>query len=312
MGVYPRCISTGTLRRMSLRSLDVVALELLVGVDDHGSLSAAARAMRMAQPNASRALGRLERQLGITLLTRTTAGSSLTPQGTMIVHWARQMVADAENLLRVADGLKSANAAELTVAASLTVAEHLMPRWLGQFRAHHPDVTIHLNVQNSTAVFEALNSRACDVGFVESPTVPRPLHSTTVAKDKLVIVVPQAHPWARRRKPVGAEELAATSLLVREPGSGTRETLDVALGDLPRAQPLLELGSSAAIRTSVQAGVGPAVLSSLAIGSATDGSLAVVDVAGLDLRRNLRAVWLAPRQISGPAADLVRIARTVG
>src|SRR5699024_8558870 len=70
---------------------------------------------------------------------------------------------------------------------------------------------------------------ACEVGFVESPTVPRGLHSTTVAVDRLVVTVPPTHPWSRRRTPLSVAELAATPLVVREPGSGTRTTLDLAL-----------------------------------------------------------------------------------
>ncbi|GEE00322.1 LysR family transcriptional regulator [Gordonia spumicola] len=295
---------------MDLRSLDIGALELLVGVDDHGSLSAAARRAGVAQPNASRSIARLERRLGVPLVKRATAGSTLTPQGTVLVHWARRIVDGATELLGVADGLKTDHTAELTVGASMTVAEHLLPRWLGTFRAEFPDVNVHLRVQNSSTVFVSLANDACDVGFVESPTVPTTLCGTVVARDRLVLVVPPDHPWARRRRKITAEELAATPLLVREPGSGTRTTLDDALAAFPRAEPLLELGSSAAIRTSVAAGVGPAVLSSLAIADdARSGAVLPVDVDGLDLVRSLRAVWRPPRELRGPAADLVRIAR---
>lgn len=295
---------------MDTRSLDLGALELLVGVDDQGSLSAAARASGVAQPNASRSLSRLERQLGVPLLKRSTGGSTLTPQGTVLVHWARRITDDAARLLDVASGLHTDHTAELTVGASMTVAEHLLPRWLGEFRGRFPEVTVHLRVQNSSTVFVSLANDACDLGFVESPTVPSRLCSTVVARDRLVLVVPPNHPWTRRRRTVTAEELAATPLLVREPGSGTRTTLDDALADHPRADPLLELGSSAAIRTSVAAGVGPAVLSTLAIAEdARSGALRTVDVDGLDLTRSLRAVWRPPRELRGPAADLVRIAK---
>ncbi|MFT4086635.1 MAG: LysR family transcriptional regulator, partial [Gordonia sp. (in: high G+C Gram-positive bacteria)] len=234
---------------MPLRSLDLTALELLVGVDDLGSLSAAARGLHLAQPNASRAVSRLEGQLGVPLLERSTTGSRLTPQGTILVHWARRLTDCAAELFDVAQGLRDSQAAQLTVGASMTVAEHLMPRWLGEFRIAHPDTTVHLQVRNSSAVFDALAARTCDIGFVESPSVENSLHSTVVARDRLVLVVHPDHPWARRRMPPTADELAATPLLVREPGSGTRTTLDLALGDHDRAEPLLELGSSAAIRT---------------------------------------------------------------
>ncbi|ALG83420.1 LysR family transcriptional regulator [Gordonia phthalatica] len=295
---------------MDLRSIDLGALQLLVGVDDHGSLSAAARALDTAQPNASRAIGRLERQLGVRLLERVTTGSRLTPDGTVLVHWARRIVENGQSLLDVAAGLHSDTAAEISVDASMTVAEHLMPLWLGTFRAEHAGTTVHLRMRNSTEVFETVSAGTCDVGFVESPSVPRGLHSAVVARDRLVVIVSPDHKWARRRAPIDVTELAATPLLEREPGSGTRTTLEYALGDHQRAVPLLELGSSAAIRTAVAAGVGPAVLSTLAVAEGTrSGELRVVEVDGLDLSRELRAVWRPPSTLQGPAADLVRIAR---
>lgn len=146
------------------------------------------------------------------------------------------------------------------------------------------------------------------MGFVEGPSVPQGLYSTPVARDRLVVVVAPGHPWARRRRPLTVAELAATPLVVREVGSGTRRTLDLALEEYDRPPPLLELGSSAAVRTSVLGGVGPAVLSTLAVSEYLDsGRLRAVDVDGLDLSRVLRAVWRPPRVLTGPAGELVRL-----
>lgn len=297
---------------MAPRWPDFAALELLVGVEDHGSLSAASRHAGIAQPNATRTIKKLERQLGMTLLERSTAGSTLTPQGTVSAHWARRVLDATRHMLDVAEGLRTERSAQLTVGASMTVAEHLMPMWLGTFRTEFPDFTIHLHVHNSAVVFERIRDGEYDLGFVESPTVPKTLHSARVARDRLVVVVHPSHPWARRRRPPTPAELAATRLLVREPGSGTRNTLDLALQDYDRAAPLLELGSAAAIRTSVLAGVGPAVLSSLAVVSQVRaGELRVVEVEGLELDRTLRAVWRGSRQLDGPAGELVRFVRRV-
>jgi DNA-binding transcriptional LysR family regulator len=228
----------------------------------------------------------------------------------VIAHWAQRILADTDRLLDVAEGLRDERNAQLTVAASMTVAEHLMPRWLASFRAGYPDTKIHLQVRNSTQVFAMLTEQQCDIGFVESPTVPHGLHSLTVARDRLVVVVTASHPWARRRRPLTIDELAATPLVAREPGSGTRTTLDLALAHYERPVPLLELGSAAAIRTSVLDGVGPAVMSTLAVDDQLrSGELRAVDVDGLDLTRALRAVWRPPRQLGGPAAELVRLIR---
>lgn len=287
---------------------DLAALELLVGIDDHGGLGAAARRSGLAQPNATRMLRRLEQRLGATLVRRGPTGSVLTPEGTVIAHWARETLADARRLVDAADALRSAHQPELIVAASMTVAEHLIPRWLGAFRDTRPDVQIQLQVHNSMRVCEVVDGGLCHVGFVEGPTVPSGLYSVPVARDRLVVVVPRGHRWVRRRAPVSIAELAATPLVVREEGSGTRRTLDLALNEYERAAPLLELGSGAAVRTSVLGGMGPAVMSSLAVADDL-GAGRVVEIAidGLELERVLTAVWRPPRKLSGPAGELLRM-----
>jgi DNA-binding transcriptional LysR family regulator len=293
---------------MSREVPDVATLELLVGIDDRGSLGAAGRALGMAQPNASRAIRELERRLGMPLVQRSPRGSTLTAQGTVIVHWAREVLADVERLLDAAAALRVERDAELTVASSMTVAEYLLPGWLGNFRRVNPDVQIQLQVLNSMQVFERVVDGSCDLGFVEGPSVPEHLNRVTVARDRLVVAVHPDHPWARRRRPLTMAELAATPLLVREPGSGTRRTVDLALQEFERPPPLLELGSGAAIRSSVIGGVGPAVLSTLSIGDAVQsGQLRLVEVDGLDLKRTLRAVWRPPRSLGGPAGALLRL-----
>lgn len=287
---------------------DPAALELLVGIDDYGSLGASARAADIAQPNASRSLRRLEHQLGVVLVRRGHAGSSLTPEGTVVAHWAREALADIRRLLDAADSLRRERHAELVVAASMTVAEHLIPLWLGRFRSLRDDVQIQLQVHNSRQVCDAVAADRVHVGFVEGPTVPDGLHTIAVARDRLVVVVAPDHPWARRRLPVTVAELAETPLVVREQGSGTRRTLDLALEEYDRPAPLLELGSGAAVRTSVLSGVGPAVLSTLAVaGHVAAGELRIVEIDGLDLARTLRAVWRPPRTLAGPAGELVRM-----
>lgn len=293
---------------MGSAHLDLAALELLLAVEVHGSVGAASRVAGVAQPNASRSLRQLERRLGVRLIDRRPTGSVLTAQGTMIAHWARRVLADVDKLLDVAEGLRSDQSAYLTVGASMTVAEHLMPRWLGEFRAEHPEVSIHLQMHNSAQVFALVSEGKCDIGFVESPLVERGLHSMVVGHDELIVVVHPSHPWARRRRRLTVAELAVTPILAREQGSGTRITLDRALHEYDRAAPLLELGSTAAIKASVLNGVGPAVMSTLAVAEQLNsGHLHRVEVEGLELPRALRAVWRPPRKLEGPAAALVRM-----
>lgn len=291
---------------------DLESLRLLTLVERHGSLSAAAAEQGIAQPSASKRLGTLERHLGLALVDRTRRGSRLTPAGQVVAGWAHRVLAEVAGLLDGAEALRAQRDAELRVAASLTVAEYLAPAWLGELRRQHPALYVGLQVMNSEHVADQVRSGAVEIGFVESPRAPRGLASRRVATDQLVVVVAPGHRWARRRDPLTTRELSATPLLVRERGSGTRDTLDHALAKAGAGpvRPLLELGSTAAVRTAVVDGAGPAVLSELAIRPDLDlGRLVAVPVSGIDLHRALRAVWLAGHSLAGPAAELVAIAR---
>lgn len=286
----------------------MTTLEILVAVADHGSLSAGARRIGVAQPNASRSISRLERRLGFALLTRSTRGTAVTPKGLMVVEWARDVLSAAEALRRGAERLVS-NEQNLRVVASQTVAEHLLPRWIAELRVQQ-EVQVDIGVVNSEKAVEEVLAGHAQLGFVESPDVSRGMHQAVVTRDELVTVVLPGHEWADRAEAISLEEFAATPLVLREAGSGTRTTLDRALGERGPAVPLLELESNAAVRVAVLSGAGPTVLSRLAVGDLlAQGALVEVAVDGLRLRRVLRAIWSGPRVLGHPAADLVSVSQ---
>ncbi len=279
---------------------------------DLGSLGRAAEQLRISQPSASRRLSTLERGLGLVLVDRTRRGSRLTLAGQVVTGHARSVLDEVDGLLAGAGKLRDRREAELRVAASLTIAEYLLPVWISELRGRRPELYIGLQVTNSEHVPELVESGEADVGFIEGPHLSRVMSTRQVAEDRLVVVVDPGHPWARRREPLSARELSRTRLVLRESGSGTRQTLDRALylAGHDRARPLVELGSTAAVRGAVIAGTGPSVLSELAVrGDIAEGRLTGVDVAGIDLTRDLRAVWPTGRRLVGPAAELVMVAR---
>ncbi|MFE6687645.1 LysR substrate-binding domain-containing protein [Streptomyces sp. NPDC057743] len=299
---------------LPLRTPDLESLRLLVLVADLGSLGRAAEQLRISQPSASRRLSTLERGLGLVLVDRTRRGSRLTLAGQVVTGHARSVLDELDGLLAGAGKLRDRREAELRVAASLTIAEYLLPVWISELRGRRPELYIGLQVINSEHVPELVESGEADIGFIEGPYLSRVMSTRQVAEDRLVVVVDPGHPWARRREPLSARELSRTRLVLRESGSGTRQTLDRALhlAGHDRARPLVELGSTAAVRGAVIAGTGPSVLSELAVrGDIAEGRLTGVDVAGVDLTRELRAVWPTGRRLVGPAAELVTVARDV-
>ncbi|MGW1679912.1 LysR family transcriptional regulator [Saccharopolyspora sp. NPDC002376] len=290
---------------------DPESLRLLVLVGELGSISAAAAELQVSQPSASKRLSRLERQLGLPLVQRTRQGCTLTAAGVMVCDWAKQVLAHVDGLMNGVRALRAQQQATLRVAASMTIAEYLVPRWLSLLHVALPDVHVELDVANSVAVAEAVRRGEAELGFIESPTPPDGVSIRFVTRDRMVVVAPPEHPWTRLRRPLTATELAATPLIVREHGSGTRETLYRALAEVGAGpvSPLLELRSTTAARNSVVAGAGPAVLSVLAVATdLTEHRLVEIPVADLDLRRPLHAVWRAGLHLTGSAAALLAIA----
>ncbi|MCP3817171.1 LysR family transcriptional regulator [Streptomyces sp. A3M-1-3] len=296
---------------LSHRVPDLGALELLLAVARLGSLGRAARELGITQPAASSRIRSMERQLGVALVDRSPRGSRLTESGALVTDWAGRIVEAAEVFDAGAQALRVRRDSRLRVAASMTIAEYLLPGWLIALRGERPGTAVSLLAGNSAAVAGRLLAHEADLGFVEGLATPEGLDSTVIGHDRLLVVAAPAHPWSRRRKPLGPEELAATPLILREQGSGTRQVLDAALaayGGL--AEPLLELASTTAVKAATVSGHGPCVLSELAVGEELSAHrLAEVPVEGVSLRRDLRAVWPAGTRPAGPARDLLSLTR---
>lgn len=291
---------------------DLAALDLLFTVSELGSISAAGQAHGMSQPAASMRLRALERALGLQLLERSPTGSRLTASGTATVAWAGAVLRDVRALLVGAAALRNDENSRLRVAASLTVAEYLLPGWLSQLGAALPEANVSLVMGNTARVGDLVSGGGTDVGFIEGPRPPGHTRARDISSDRLLVVVSPSHGWARRRRPLGPAELASAPLLLREQGSGTRETLEEAMAEhglKPHA--LMEIGSTTAIKAAVVAGTGPAVLSALAVRTEVEaGVMVAVPCPGLRLERTIRAIWPTARPLTGPAARLVQIACT--
>ncbi|KRF14133.1 hypothetical protein ASG90_14725 [Nocardioides sp. Soil797] len=299
---------------------DLRGLELLVVVARTGSLSSAAHELGISQQAASSRLRTMESVVGASLVARTRKGSELTAHGDLVVQWASRVIDAAEQLDAGVAALRQGRRGHLAVAASLTIAEYLLPSWLVAVRARQQGLGVlptefTMTATNSERVAALVQAGEVDLGFVEGPDTPDGLQHRLVGIDDLVVVVGRDHPWAARSsRRVTAATLASTALVVRESGSGTRTVLERALAGFTTAPPVLELSSTAAVCAAVAAGAGPAALSAHAVrNDVASGRLVSVAVTGLDLSRRLHAVWTGgPNVPAGPARDLVEWAVNSG
>jgi DNA-binding transcriptional LysR family regulator len=310
---------------------DLGALRALREVGRQGSIAAAAAVLGVSQQALSARMRTLERAMSVTLLARTSSGSHLTEQGRLVVGWAEDVLDAADRLEAGLRSIRSGVSHRLAIAASQTVAEHLVPHWLVELRAvelnsvelsageqaadYQPTV-VELTVANSTGVIELVRDAKADLGFIETPHLPSDLVTARLRDDELLVVAAPGHRWAHRLRPLTFPEIAGTPLVMREAGSGTRDTLTdhLAAQDPPlRPAIAMELGTSAAVRSAIAAGVGPGVLSRLAVrDDLILGRLVAVEIAGPPLTRQLTAVWRPDRDPLSPEGQrLLAVAQGV-
>lgn len=290
--------------------LSLDELRTLVAVADAGSIAGASTRLGVTPQAVSVRVRAIEANVGLTLFARTSRGASLTEDGAEVTRWAGEVLAAAHRFdVRVRERA-STTRRHLRVAASLTVAEHLVPTWMVEVASSHGDV-VDLAVMNSVEVCRRIRSADAELGFIETLDVPDDLDSKLVARDELVLVAPKAHPLAQRRL-VTLAEAAAVPLVTREAGSGTRSSFEQLCrrhGIEQVAEPSHVLPTSAAVRAAVIAGAGPAVLSTLAVrDDVALGRLEKVRISDVRMVRPLSTVWDSGGPLSAAAADFLEVA----
>lgn len=280
-------------------------LRLLIELEERGGVGAAARAVKMTQPSASRSLAALEKQLGFTLVRRTRLGSTLTSEGAAIVGQAREVLAEYRQLDALARSLGGSVNSGIRIATSRTVGEHLVPRWIPQLSGALPGLSVSFHVDNSRAVIDEVLRGEAPLGFIETPQRPAGVASRVIGSDRLVIIAP---PESELPRNLGWRPLRRLHLVEREPGSGTRATLDEHAKH--RAAPAAQFDSNTAIVQAVAAGVGPAVLSELAVQDAIrEGKVRKIDWEEDAPTRSLRAIWSTELGLSEAAARVLDAVR---
>ena len=277
-------------------------LRAFAAVAEQRSFSRAADALNVTQPAISRAVTELERELGVPLIERLSRGAGLTEAGTSLYEHAR-IIFGAENAaieqLALLSGL---DAGSLRIGASTTIATYVLPRYLAEFHRAHPAVELSVASANTHDVAALLLEHALDIALVEGPTHDKRIDVDPWQEDELVVIAGATHPMASRRR-VLLHDLADQLFIVRERGSGTREVAEHAL-KRHRFTPkrTLEVGSTEAIKRTVAAGLGLAIVSGVAAADQiVAGTLHVLPIGKFAVSRTFSILSLPGRQPSAAA-----------
>ncbi len=248
--------------------MDLRRLEVFAKVAELRSFSRAAEALGLTQPTVSEHVRALEDELGVPLLDRLGRGATPTRAGSLLLGYARRMLALSREARQALDQFQGRLSGELVVGGSTIPGEYLLPAMIGRFKTLYPDISVCLLIGSSRQVTEWIEDGRAEVGVVGAPPSPKSLVARELMADELVLVVPPAHAWAGKTG-VMLAELKAEPLIVRERGSGSREALERALAEvnatLSGFRIVGEMGSTQAIKQAVRAGVGLALVSERAV-----------------------------------------------
>ncbi len=265
----------------------------------------AATLLHISQPAVTQHVKQLEEHYGQPLFVRARGGISLTPAGAAFLEHVIRVEALHQDIGEKIRAGHLGVAGPLRLGASTTVAQYLLPRWLGEFQQRNPAVQLSLRMGNTEEVATALLAHRVDLGLIEGPSGRRELKAERFAEDEIIPVVAPGHPLAGAAR-VTVADLAQTPCVLREPGSGTRQVVMAGLkaaGINPRKlRVLLESDSSETIKGMVEAGVGVAYLSRLALRhELARATLVELKVTGLHIIRPLYVIYPQGPRPGGPA-----------
>jgi DNA-binding transcriptional LysR family regulator len=248
--------------------MDLRQLEIFAGVYERRSFSRAASMLRLTQSTVSEHVRVLEDEVGTRLFDRLGRETVPTRAGELLYAYAKRMLALRTEARQALDQFLGQVTGTLIVGASTIPGEYLLPPLIGRFRERHPRVGITLHISDSRGTVQAVIDGQVEVGIVGADPGNRSLEARALMPDELVVVVPPAHPWVGRTEAT-LEELRGEPLVIREPGSGSRQALERALEDagtsLGAMRIIAEMSSTGAIKQAVKAGVGLSIISRRAV-----------------------------------------------
>lgn len=283
-------------------------LEIFLAVARHESVSRAAEELSLSQSATSTALGELERQFDTQLFDRIGKALRLNELGQVVQPHAVQLIEHAREIEALL--ARQTDFGPLQIGATLTVGNYLATLIAADFLRHHPSARVKLTVHNSATIVHQLTRYELDLGLIEGSCRHPDLLVEPWVEDELVVFCAPGHALAHGR-PVDVDELAGQDWILREIGSGTRETFDQALRHFSgEVKVRLELEHTEAIKRTVESGLGIGCISRLALRDAfRRGSLVPIETPQLDLRRQFQFVTHKRKYVTAGMREFIALCR---
>jgi DNA-binding transcriptional LysR family regulator len=282
-------------------NVSVRQLRVFEAVARRSSYTRAAEELHLSQPAVSMQVRQLEDQVGLPLFERVGKGIGLTEAGREIYHYSRSINRALLEMEDVVESLKGVSRGRLSVAVVSTIGD-FAPRLLAEFHRRHPGIHLTLDVVDREQIVRQLEINQVDMVLTGAPPGGVDIAAEPFMVNPLVVIAPAGHPFAGERD-IPMERLASEVFVMREPGSGTRQSLERFLaetGTLIRHG--MQMTRNEAIKQAVRSGLGLSVVSLHSIELELEtGRLVILDVQGFPLARDWSLVYRRGRRLS-PAA----------
>ena len=284
--------------------MNLYHLRVFQTVAEHEHITRASEELFLSQPAVTKIIQHLEQETGLELIERHGRRIVLTHAGKVLHNYARRLFALEREMEDALATLQEVELGEIKLAANTTTGVYFLPPIVARFRARYPQVVLSITILNSHEIIEQTLNWILDFGLVEGDpsTFPTPLQAQAFAKDELVLVVAPGHHWSAMQE-LKPEMLREGELLLREQGSGIRESIEQALLQHGvHISPLLTLPDNEAIKQMAMSGVGAAILSALAVRrELASGTLIRIPISGVELRPQLSLVRRSDKHLSRAA-----------
>ncbi len=269
-------------------------LQVFHAVAKQSSFTKAAETLFMTQPAVTFQIKQLEEHFNTRLFDRGHGKISLTPAGEVVLDYAERILSLSAELDTRISELTGEVQGLLLIGASMTIAEFMLPRVLGEFKVAYPGVKARLTVANSETIEHGVAAHSLDIGLIEAPSHLPSLSTEECCEDELQVVCSPAHPLAKL-KSVTPKHLMQHAYVSREPGSGTREVTDSYFRNAGLApeevNTVMELGSPDAIKGVVETGLGFAIMSKVIVAKEKQLGVLVALPLSPKLTRTLSLVY---------------------
>ncbi len=282
--------------------MDLWQLHIFCKVIELKSFSKAGEAVHLSQPTISNHIKDLENHFGCRLIDRLAKEAVPTSAGRLLHRYARRLLSlkdEAESAMAEFQGRVTGN---LHIGGSTIPGSYILPQLIGRFRQQYPDVMITLTIESTEKITQLVADGVLELGLVGAQAGDAKIRQQWVLEDRLGLIVPAAHRWAKREK-VPVSELPAEPFILRESGSGTlqslRENLSAEGIQIDALQVVARMGSTQAVCQAIKHGIGVSIVSRLAVSEEIEsGTLKVIKIDGLNLRRNFYLTLHKHRSLS--------------